>query len=120
MKLLKNQIQNPGSDLGQGGRHVPCGILVARLQVLECGVLAAWPGLRGSGVSPCDGVRPRARFLSTYRGTLQWAPFSLPGCLALEFLELSVVQFLNLQDQQGGRERWKPREQGQLRLETCH
>lgn len=81
---------------------------MAQAQVLGARVqlLAARPGLRGSGVSPfCgDGVWPQATFPCTYWGALQWAPFSLPGCLALEVLELSIVEFLSLQDRWGRRE----------------
>jgi len=116
MKLLKNQIQNPGSDVGRGGRRIPCGILVARPQVLRG---------RGAGFG-CPAWAGALVCLWWWCAAAGQVPThiarhsSLPGCLALEFLELSVVQFLSLQDQRGRRERWKPREQGQLRLETCH
>lgn len=112
MKLLKSPVQKPGSDLG-GGRRIPCGILVARPQVWQgpgCGFWCSSWALGLWCTSWCDGELPQAT-----------PPFWLfpSGWLALGFLELSVVQFLSLQDHEAG-ESWKPREQGQLRLETCH
>lgn len=123
MKLPKNQIQNPGSNLGVGGGHIPAEFWWPRHRCWGPGCRFWLPSL-GSKVlvSPfCgDGVWLQATFPCTYWGALQWAPFSFPGCLALEFLELSIVEFLSLQDQWGRRERWKPRERGQLCSETCH
>lgn len=108
MKLLKSPVQKPGSDLG-GSRHIPCGIRVARAQVWQgpgCGFWLLGLGLGALVYFWDSGVMESCR--RPHRGTRLWATFSLPGCLALGFLELSVVQFLSLQDHEAGERAGNP------------
>lgn len=71
----------------------------------------------GSGVTPGLVVHGCWPGLGTRTGAPCSVPLSLPGWLALGFLELSVVKFFSLQDQQRGGKQW---ERGQLCFEACH
>lgn len=74
---------------------------MARPQARGLGVQVMAAGL-GSGVTPGLVVHGCWPGLGTRTGAPCSVPLSLPGWLALGFLELSVVKFFSLQDQQRG------------------